>query len=86
MANITRKQIKNQIEKLIEQLNELYSDLEDLKLGTEDEADSIEPYEYNDDLTSAQEERKEWLEGCAEQLGQALEEVENAISSLEYID
>lgn len=83
MANITRRQIESRINVLTKKLEDIYEQINDLKDAIEEEADSIEPYDFKYELTPAQEERKEWLEDCVYQLDEVLEYIDSATSSLE---
>ena len=60
---------KTQAKKQLAKIKEL---VENLRMDVEETIDSIEPYEGNDDLTEAQEERLEWFE----ELQQTLEDME----------
>ena len=73
---MNRKEIKKELRKILEGLPEMIERLEDLKMEVEETAESIEPYEYKEDLTPQQEERREWLENLAYAL-------DDFISSLE---
>lgn len=61
---MTRSQIKKQVEKIRDLL-------EDLRMEVESTIDEIEPYEGRDELTEQQEERQEWLEGLQYELESA---------------
>lgn len=86
MANITKTQIRRRIEKLVEQLNDIQLEIQELRDEVEDEANSIEPYGDAWELTTAQEERQEWLEEVVSQLEEADSNVDSALDSLNYID
>lgn len=67
-----KRQIKKRFKEILEELEQLKSDVEEAR-------DSIEPYDYKDDLTEAQQERYDWLDNVYNDL-------DNAIDSLEYSD
>ena len=86
MANITKNQIKARLKKLIEKLEDAKSELEDLQTEIEDEIDNIEPYENKDELTEQQEERQEWLEDAKDTIETQVENLDELICELDYID
>ena len=78
MANITKKQIKKELQSIFNVLQELRENaIEDLKNEIEEEIESIEPYENRQELTQQQEERQEWLENVVAAL-------EDIITNIEY--
>ena len=86
MANITKNQIKRRLAKLIEQLENIKGDLEDLQCEIEEESESIEPYENKWELTQQQEERQEWLNETSETISNQVDNLDDIISELDYID
>ena len=82
MANLTTKQVKSRGQKLQDKMYDLQYELELLRDEIEEEIDSIEPYENRDDLTEAQEERKEYLEMAFDCLNYAIDNLESAGSDL----
>lgn len=82
---MTKTQAIKAAEKLAEKLADLISELEDLQNEVQEQADSIEPYEGKDDLTSQQEERQEWFSDSADTLQNALDQAQEAQSELENI-
>ena len=82
MANLTTKQVKSRGQKLQDKMIDLQYDLALLKDEIEEEIDNIVPYENRDDLTEAQEERKEYLEMAYDSLNYAIDNLESAISDL----
>lgn len=70
MANLTKTQIKKRLKEFQEKVEELMNEIDDFMAEVEDEASDIEPYDGREELTAAQEERKEWLENCAEKIGE----------------
>lgn len=82
MANLTKKQVKSRGQKLQDKIYDLQYELELLRDEIEEEIDSIVPYENRDDLTEAQEERKEYLEMAFDSLNYAIDNLENAQSDL----
>lgn len=67
-----KRQVKKRFKEILEALEQLKNDVEEAR-------DSIEPYDYKDDLTDAQQERYDWLDNVYNDL-------DNAIDSLEYSD
>lgn len=86
MAEITKSQIKRRAEKIAEKLEELETMIRELQEETQNEADSIEPYEGKDDLTTQQEERAAWLEEAADNLETQADNLADIIAELEGID
>lgn len=86
MANLTRTQLRKRIRELIEQAENLKSDLEEIQSEAEDERDSIEPYDGKDELTEQQEERQGWFECACDQIDYALDNIDEFINNLEEID
>ena len=72
MANLTKTQIKKRAEMLVNML-------EDFRLEVEEEKDSIEPYEGKDELTTAQEEREEWLDNACDKLLEAIDSLNEVV-------
>ena len=73
-------------QELRDKLELLVSELEDLQGDLENESSEIEPYEGKDDLTPQQEERQEWLDESASNVEQAINEVNEALDSLESLE
>lgn len=86
MANITKTQIKRRLEKLIQGLYDIKEELSDLQCEIEEESESIEPYENKWELTPQQEERQEWLNETSETISNQVDNLDDLISELEYID
>lgn len=87
MANITKNQIRARLKKIVEMLEQVKSDLDDLQMETQEEADSIEPYGDKWELTEQQEERQESLQELADEMetqSDNLEEIRETLENLEY--
>ena len=58
---MTKTHIKKKLGIILNHIRDLHCEIEDV-------IDGVEPYEDNEDLTSQQEERYEWLDELASQL------------------
>lgn len=68
MANLTKNQAKARLRKIVAMLEEVKDKLDELIGEIQDEADNIEPYGDNWELTEQQEERQEYLNDLASDL------------------
>lgn len=83
---MTKTQIKAELNKIVEMLNEAQERLDNLSYDVEEERDSIEPYENRNDLTEQQEERYEWLDETLDTINDKANDLTDIISDLEYIE
>lgn len=83
---MTKTQIKTNLRKIIEMLNNAQEALDDLAYEVEDTINGIEPYEGHEYLTEAQEERQEWLEEALSTISDKANELSDIISDLDYIE
>ena len=83
MADLTKNQIKARLKKIAELLEQGRDLLEELQSDTQQEADSVEPYEGKDDLTPTQEERAEYLQDTADQLETITDNLADILAELE---
>ena len=83
---MTKTQIKSELNKIIEMLNEAQERLDTLSYDVEEARDSIEPYENRNDLTDQQQERYEWLDEALDTINDKANELTDIINDLEYID
>lgn len=86
MSNITKQQFKKMIQNLNEELSNIRLKFEDLQSDLENESSEIEPYDGKENLTTAQEERQQWLDETAtiiddlvSTLSQAEDDLENQL-------
>lgn len=86
MANITKTQFKKKIEEYKDRLQDLLLDLGEFQSELDEEAECIEPYENKNELTTQQEERKDWLENTSQTIGEVMDGLENELSNLDYIE
>ena len=87
MANLTKTQLRAKLQKLYDLIEEAKSDLDDLQNDAESERDDIEPYDGMDDLTEQQMERYEWFDSAVDQIGYAVDNMQDALDNLsEVID
>lgn len=82
---MTKTQHKAAVNKLLEKFYQLKDELENIQCDLQEDADNIEPYDDKDDLTPQQEERQEWLSDSADTVQNAIDELDEVISSLEEI-
>jgi len=82
---MTKTQIKKLLQKTLDKIDDLISDLEEAENEAIETADSIEPYEGKDDLTPQQEERQEWFENLASVLTDAKDELDSRRYEIESI-
>jgi len=85
MANITKTQVKTRAKKIAEKIDEVLDLLRELAEETRNEADEVEPYGDNYDLTEAQEERVEWLNDQADILEDQADELEQVRDNVEEV-
>lgn len=83
MANLTKTQAIKRAQKLKDQIDALLLEIEELQSDLQEEADDVEPYEGKDDLTLQQEERQEWLQEAADQIQEALDQIQEGADQLE---
>ena len=83
---MTKTQIKAELAKIIEMLNEAQERLDNLSYDVEDTRDSIEPYENREELTDQQQERYEWLDEALDTINDKANDLTDIISDLEYIE
>lgn len=80
---------KGSIGKLFGFLCDSIEDLESFISDVEETSYEIEPYENRNDLTPQQQERQEWfddLQGCLEEIKDAMEDLQYKINELEDRD
>jgi len=82
---MTKTQIKKLLQKTLDKIDDLISELEEAENEAIETADSIEPYEGKDDLTPQQEERQEWFENLASVLTDAKDELDSRRYEIESI-
>ncbi len=82
---MTKTQIKKLLQKTLDKIDDLISDLEEAENEATKTADSIEPYEGKDDLTPQQEERQEWFENLASVLTDAKDELDSRRYEIESV-
>ena len=82
----SKTQFKKRANNIKERLETIQNELEELQNDLEWERDDIEPYEGKDDLTDQQEERQDWLDDSAREVGYAIDSVQEAISYLEELE
>ena len=80
---MTKTQIKKLLQKTLDKIDDLISELEEAENEAIETADSIEPYEGKDDLTPQQEERQEWFENLASVLTDAKDELDSRLYEIE---
>lgn len=80
---MTKTQVKNQLKKLIERLEDLRGDLEMLGDDAQETAYDIEPYDGKDELTEQQEERQDWMNETADAISEQVSNLEDVISNLD---
>lgn len=85
MPIITKNQIRSQLKKILELLEQASDKLADLQNDTSEEVDNIEPYEGKEELTPQQEERQEELQEIADQLDEQISNLDDIKSELENI-
>ena len=86
MADITKTQIKKRAQAIVDKLQEVVDLIQELKDETEQEAESVEPYEGKEELTPQQEERQEWLTETADTLDTQADAAADIIAELENIN
>ena len=79
---MTKTQAKSQLQKLIDRLEDIRTELEMLGDDIQDTADNIEPYGDAYDLTPLQEERQEWMQDTADSIIDEVSNLEDIISNL----
>ena len=82
----TKTQLKARAKKIAEQLDNLKMELEELQSDLETESADIEPYENKYELTPQQEERQEWLDNAAYEVGYAADNIQEALDNLEALE
>ncbi|MCM1556909.1 MAG: hypothetical protein NC087_05175 [Anaeroplasma bactoclasticum] len=85
MALVTKTQIKKRVKSLLEKLESIRDELDDLQTDVDMESADIEPYAGKDELTAAQEERQEWLDGVSTELGYIIEVID-ATELVDYVE
>lgn len=76
---------KKKVMELIEKFQSLQSEFQELQEELNSAADEIEPYEGREELTQAQEDRIEWLNGLADSLSEIADlDIEYSVS--DYIE
>ena len=83
---MTKTQVKSTLAKIINMLYEAQDELDTLSYDVEETIDEIVPYENREELTEAQEERKEWLEEALDTINDQANNLTDLISELEYIE
>ena len=86
MATYTKTQLKKRINDLKEKISDLRMELEELQSDLESESSDIEPYENKYELTPQQEERQEWLDSTAENVGYAVDSMNEAEEYLDEVE
>lgn len=82
---MTKTQLKKRLQDAIDALQLVQETLEEIENEATETAEEIEPYEGKDDLTTQQEERREWFENVASILCDAKDEAESRRCELEEI-
>ena len=82
---MTKTQIKKLLQKTLDKIDDLISDLEEAENEATETADSIEPHEGKDDLPPQQEERQEWFENLASVLTDAKDEFYSRLYEIESV-
>lgn len=84
---MTKSEAKKGIRAILEKVAELSDATEDLATEVDDTYNEIEPYEGRNELTPAQEERKEWFRELSDTLNQvarALEIIDDELDEMIY--